>query len=617
MTFQATWLERDPHRSDLPVYRGRSGPGLALDLDRRAGELFPPILTGMALLMAILALSQATLPGQPHAPTLLVGKVGASLVFLLSRFALIRWEFSPGWTHVAATAAGVLTLVVLLHHLQVLGEPRETTYLLLLILGTGLLFLDAAWFAAMATLILGGWVVVAGPRLAEPEWVYFGGALLGSTALASVILHVRIRGAHRMASFRREERIRQLELETALQQTERARQGEEEARKALEDALVQVKESEERFRRLADASFEGIVIFRGGRIVDANARAAELFSVAVPQLIGDPVLNLVARPGRERARAYLTSAPAQNHHDSVELEGRRSDGSRFPMELTVVQSLMQGQEAQVLIIRDVTNQKRVEGVLRRALEEAEANSRAKSTFLANMSHELRTPLNSVIGFANILNKRLDGKVLDREQDYLRRILANGEHLLSLIEDILDLAKIDARRMELQPTPVQLDELVSEVVDTLEFQARKKGLDLTTQVPDGMEPIEADRRRLKQILLNLLGNAVKFTEQGGVRLHVESSQDGTPKKIHVADTGIGIPPDRLERIFEPFEQVDASHTRVHGGTGLGLAISRSFCELMGFDLTVESRLGRGATFTLDLAPEPEAALHPQAPRSHST
>ncbi len=585
---------------------GRSRDELELVLDRRANRLIPSILLGLALVAAVLALARAVLPGQPEESTLLLVKVGASLLFLLLRLVVERWPVPVGRAHLAMTMVGAVALFVLIYQLQVTGEPRETTFLLLLILGAGLCYLDAAWFAVLAALTLGGWLLAAGGAVGEPEWAYFGMALVVATGLAVVVLSVRIRGMARLESFRRQERVRQLELETALEQTEQARQGEEAARKALEEALVQVKESEERFRRLADASFEGVVIFREGRIVDANARAAELFSVAVPQLIGDPVLNLVARPQREEAERFLAQVGRGGSVEPHELEGRRSDGTRFPMEVSVVDSFIEGREARVLIIRDVTNQKRVEGILRRALEEAEASSRAKSTFLANMSHELRTPLNSVIGFANILRKKQEDRVPPRELDYLQRIMANGEHLLALIEDILDLSKIDARRMELQLEPVELDEVVGEVVQTLEFQARKKGLSLGSAIPDQVEPIRADRRRLKQVVLNLAGNAVKFTHQGRVDIRIEAEPDGTPTRIEVEDTGIGIPPDRLDDVFQPFEQADSSQTRSFGGTGLGLAISRSLCELMGFDLRAESRVGEGSLFYIDLQAVPSAS-----------
>ncbi|MEX2529641.1 MAG: ATP-binding protein [Gemmatimonadota bacterium] len=569
-------------------------------LDVRAGEMIPSILIGLALASACLALAQSALPGQPDDPGLLLVKISASVLFLIGRFVLERWPIPEGRAHLTGTVIASVALAVLLHQLQVTGEARETTFLLLLILGAGLSYLDLAWFAVLVSLTLGGWVLAAGSGLADPEWTYFGVALLMATILASIVVVVRVRGTNRVDAFQRQEGVQKLELETALQQTERARQGEEAARKAMERALVQVKESEERFRRLADASFEGVVIFREGRIGDANARAAELFNVVPAQLIGDPVANLIAPPDREGGERFLLEAGTRGFVESLEVEGRRYDGTRFPMELSVVDSMLGGRPARVLVIRDVTAQKRVEGVLRRALEEAEANSRAKSTFLANMSHELRTPLNSVIGFANILAKKQSGRVPDREIDYLKRIVGNGEHLLALIEDILDLSKIDAQRLEVNQETVDVVEVVEEVVRMLEIQAKKKGLALEAELPAEAEPIQADRRRLKQVLLNLAGNGIKFTQDGTVTIKVGTDHDGHPTRIEVIDSGIGIPEDQIEEIFSPFHQVDASRTRAFGGSGLGLAISRSLTRLMGFDLAVESEHGHGSVFRLDLA-----------------
>jgi signal transduction histidine kinase len=212
---------------------------------------------------------------------------------------------------------------------------------------------------------------------------------------------------------------------------------------------------------------------------------------------------------------------------------------------------------------------------------------------------LRTPLNSVIGFANLLMKKQAGRAPDRELDFLRRIVSNGEHLLSLIEDILDLSKIDAQRMQVELEEIDLGEMVLDVVRSMEFQARRKGLYLEAGVdPEGEGPrVEADRRRLRQVLLNLTGNAIKFTSQGGVRVRVAEDDDASGYRIDVEDTGIGIPSEQLDLVFQPFQQGDPSHARAFGGTGLGLTISRSLCHLMGFELRVRSEVGRGSRFSI--------------------
>jgi PAS domain S-box-containing protein len=271
-----------------------------------------------------------------------------------------------------------------------------------------------------------------------------------------------------------------------------------------------------------------------------------------------------------------------------------------------------GIKGAVLFGKDVTPRVRAEEGLRVAKEEAEAANKAKSDFLASMSHELRTPLNSVIGFTNILMKNREGRLEDREIGFLQRVLANGKHLLELINEVLDLAKVEAGRMELVIEEVDLAQLVTETVGQLEGQVKVKegNVVLVADVPKNSNPVETDSSKLKQVIINLVGNALKFTHEGSVTVRLEMAQDGrTPTAIAVQDTGIGIPEERLDAIFEAFQQAEAGTSRKYGGTGLGLALSRSISLLMGYDLIVSSKEGEGSTFSIVMGERAKRPVRP--------
>ncbi len=237
-----------------------------------------------------------------------------------------------------------------------------------------------------------------------------------------------------------------------------------------------------------------------------------------------------------------------------------------------------------------------------ALRATETASRAKSEFLANMSHELRTPLNSVIGFANVLLKNSSGHLQPQDLAYLQRIRANGLHLLNLINAVLDLSKVEAGKMELHLGSVALERVVYETLEELEGRFVDTLVVPHVVLPPTLQPIEGDEGKLKQVLINLIGNAVKFTDEGTVTISVRVNENAQPMRIDVIDTGIGIPANRLAAIFDSFEQGDGGTRRRHGGTGLGLSISRSLCQLMGYRLTVVSEVGAGSAFSVLLRPD---------------
>ena len=251
--------------------------------------------------------------------------------------------------------------------------------------------------------------------------------------------------------------------------------------------------------------------------------------------------------------------------------------------------------------------------LEQARQEAEAANRAKSQFLANMSHELRTPLNSVVGFANVLRKNKAENLTSKDLLYLDRILHNGKHLLELINDILDLSKVEAGHMEVHLEATDLEDLVRTVTSQFSAQLREKSVELMVEVPTPVAPCETDSGKLTQVLGNLISNALKFTREGTVRVVVAVEKESRrPVRIDVVDTGIGISAEKLDSIFEAFLQADQHTSRDYGGTGLGLSISRSLCQLLGYELRARSQLHSGSTFSVILLPEPGERLNNPVP-----
>ncbi len=230
----------------------------------------------------------------------------------------------------------------------------------------------------------------------------------------------------------------------------------------------------------------------------------------------------------------------------------------------------------------------------------ETASRHKSEFLANMSHELRTPLNAVIGFSEVLIQRMFGELTEKQDEYLKDIYASGQHLLSLINDILDLSKVEAGRMELAPSPFHLPSALENAVTLVKERAARHGIALTLDIDARLGELVGDERKVKQVLLNLLSNAVKFTPEGG-RISLKASRRDGAVEIAVTDTGIGIAPEDQAAIFEEFRQVGSDDARKLEGTGLGLTLAKKFVELHGGRIWVESEPGRGSTFTFTLPP----------------
>jgi signal transduction histidine kinase len=315
-------------------------------------------------------------------------------------------------------------------------------------------------------------------------------------------------------------------------------------------------------------------------------------------------------PGRRDEYKRLRAALIEEGRDIYGVETRRlrKDGSQVDVYLlaTVLRDPHGGVNRTVYFLADITERKRVEEALQLAREAAEAANRAKSEFLANTTHEIRTPMNGVLGMLDLV---LDSDLTPEQRDYLEVAKTSADALLSVLNDVLDFSKIEAGKLELDPVPFHLGESLAEALGALALSATQKGLDLRLDVaPEVPDLLVGDVGRLRQVLVNLVGNAIKFTSRGSVQVRIEleaSSEDEVRIHASVRDTGIGIAPEKQQMIFEAFAQADASTTRDFGGTGLGLAISARLVTLMGGRIWVESELGKGSTFCFTLPLDPAA------------
>jgi PAS domain S-box-containing protein len=418
-----------------------------------------------------------------------------------------------------------------------------------------------------------------------------------------------------------------------------------EATEHLQTQSTALRESETKYRSVAQSANDAIVSADNyGMVIAWNKGAQTIFGYDEEEILGKSLTVLMPEMYQEQHQRGLEPmrAGGAGHilGKTIELVGVRKDRTEFPLELSSAMWKTGSGTFYTGIIRDITERKRAEQALQAltvsleekvkertaelevARDQALVATRLKSEFLASMSHELRTPLNAIIGFSEVLSEKMFGELNTKQEEYILDILSSGQHLLSLINDILDISKVEAGRMELELSTFSVPALLESTLALVRERAKRNGVQLMTEIDPQCGEFTADERKVKQVLLNLLSNAVKFTPRGGQVVLKTSVIDNT-MNISVRDTGVGIAQEDQEKVFEEFYQAGGDYSRKREGTGLGLALAKRYVELHGGHIWVESIVGRGSllTFSLPARAHVEKTVeilgempgtHPQAP-----
>lgn len=504
------------------------------------------------------------------------------------------------------------------------GSGETTTSKGVRVIGTFKRFRNADWILAANYPVKEAYA----PILKE-RWYMAGYTALGIFLSILIILIVMRRNLSPLSVLasqaeaigRAEERLQSVSVETggeigALafsfnEMLERLRDREASLKTTLED----LREREARISSIVNTTVDGIITTDEKGVIESFNQAAEkMFGYDADEAAGRNISILIPEPYESRhdrhVQAHHNGGGSKGPGTAREVLGRRKDGSAFPIELSVSEADLGDRRIFTGILRDITERKKAEEELQKAKEAAESANQAKSDFLAGMSHEIRTPMNAIIGMGELM---METPLNEEQKRYVEILIHAGDNLLNIINDILDISKIEAGHLELESTGFDLQELLDKACAIVAIRANDKGIILDCRVhPDVPAHLIGDPSRLRQVILNLLGNAIKFTEKGEVVLEVDKHIAEIPDhdipqapiqyqpeevtlRFSVRDTGIGIPEDKVNRILEKFTQADTSTTRKYGGTGLGLAISKRLVELMGGSIWVTSTVGAGSIF----------------------
>jgi PAS domain S-box-containing protein len=539
-------------------------------------------IAGPLVVALLLALGATFTQGSPVS----LAAAAAGVLVIVGIYG-VRWDGLPRWVHQLPVFGGLGAVFVIQ---ATVHAPGYTVAPVLLVFP---LYLTTVLFAALYHTRNEVWAATVLASIGILALSISGGSQPGQPAISILVVSV----------------LWVVVLTVHAVVTDRKRT--EDAVRALNERLMS---SQARLQAIVDTSLNAIVSMdANGRVTDWNPQAAATFGWSRDEIVGKAVADTIIPEQYRKAHLagladYLATGDGPVLGRVLELTALHRTGREFPVELAISRASATGESAIfVAFLRDITTRKQAEGAINELNAELRVANRHKSEFLANMSHELRTPLNAILGFSELLLDDTKGKFDSAvRQKFLTQVNTSGRHLLGLINDILDLAKVEAGQVVLQYEAVTISDVVGQVTATIEQIASKKQVVVEAHAEAGGE-VQADAGKLRQMLLNLVSNAVKFMPEGGTVTIAALRHDETVE-ISVADNGIGISESDLGRLFKEFQQLDTGTGRLHEGTGLGLALTKRLAELHGGDVHVTSEPGKGSTFTIELPIRQKRAGH---------
>jgi len=536
-------------------------------------DAMPVVCIGLGLMYAVLTVGHLALLPASFGESMAWLAATSAMILTATALLLFRHQLPLDWAHPVALGVASIVVINSLAHLYLAGEDQHSINLLLVLVGASCFFISTRWFVALVMMTLVPWALVASAAVPGFDWTHYGFALFVTLLLSAIILVSRKTGLRRTLDLRASEAAQSSRLEAVIGSSL--------------DAIISIDHRD--------------------RITGFNPAAEETFGYSHEEILGSELAeNVVPETLREAHRAgikrYLSDRRSDILGKRLSMTARRRDGSEFPVEL-VIREVESSDDLPAFVgyVRDLTEARANEERIQAAKERAEVASRAKSEFLARMSHEVRTPMNAILGLTDLV---LEGELSREQREFLERSHGSGEYLLALLDDILDLSKIEAGRFDLESRPFSLRGLLEETLRSLWVRADQKGLELILDCPgDVPHQVVGDPVRLRQILTNLVGNAIKFTDRGWIRLAVEPGSKETGQgtlQFAVEDTGPGVPEELRSEIFGQFTQLRADGSPPNGGAGLGLAICARLVEMMGGEIRAEGREGGGARFAFTAA-----------------